>query len=333
MVKKILSLLLVLLLTVGMVVGCSSNQSASNSTGKKAEYPIKSIEVVVPFSAGGGSDLTARTFSQIITEEKLLPVNLTVVNKPGGSAAIGMSYTAAKRGDPYYLMLITPSFLTTPLQGGVGVSYKDFTPIALLGFDEWFIVAKQGGKYETIKELIETAKQNPGTVTIGGASAGSGEHILAARIADTAGVEFNYVPFAGGSDLATAILGGHIDCGILNISEAADFVEAGQLVALVTPGADRFEKFPEVPTLVESGVDVVFAMPRGVVAPGDIPPETIEILGETFKQLSESERWKTEYVDKFLFSLDYKGPEETAKYFEETTAMYEEYLVKLGIIK
>ncbi|MFZ7101571.1 MAG: tripartite tricarboxylate transporter substrate binding protein [Peptococcaceae bacterium] len=334
MLKKVFAVFLIILVSLSLTAGCGQQQPAPapGSDEQKVEYPVKDIEVIVPFSAGGGSDTTARLFSKILVDEEIVPVNINVINKPGGSAAIGMSYTAAKKGDPYYLMLITPSFLTTPLQGGVGVSYQDFTPIALLGFDDYFIVAKTGGDFNSLEDLLEAAQANPGGIRVGGASKGSGDHIVIERLADKAGVKFNYVPFQGGSEIITAILGGHIEAGILNVSETASFIEAGQLAALVTPGEKRIDLFPDVPTLTEKGIDIEAAMPRGVVAPGDIPPEVTEFLGNAFKQVCETEAWQQEYVDKFLFTSNYKNPEETAEYFEETSAVFAEYLIKLGVI-
>lgn len=331
--KGLVILSLIFVGLVSILSGCGGSANTDAKSAKKPAFPTKDIEVVVPFSAGGGSDTTARLFSKIISGEKFLPVNLNVINKPGGSAAVGMNYVAGKKGDPHTLLLITPSYLTTPLQGGVAVNHKNFTPIAILGFDEWFVVVKPDGPFKTIKDLIEAAKKSPGGIRIGGASKGSSEHILVARIADKAGVEFNYVPFAGGSNLTTAVMGGHIEAGILNVSEASSLIEAKQLAALVTPGASRINGFDKVPTLKESGIDIVMAMPRGVVAPGNIPPESAAVLGDAFRKLSQSQQWQKEFVQKFMFTSDFRGPKEADAYLVELNGIYSDYLKKLGIIK
>ena len=324
--KKYIAILLTVLLCFSFISGCSSEKKE-----KAPAYPTKPIEVVVPFTAGGGSSITAQIFAQIINEEKYLPVSMNIVNKPGGNMAVGMSYTAAKRGDPYYIMLFTPSYLITPLQEGVGVNKDDFTPIVVFGSQLSLLCAHPDSQFKSMKEVVEYAKANPGKLTIAGS--GTTHEMYAALVAKEAGFQHTYVPFSGTADAAAAVLGKHVDLGIVNIAESVDFIEAKQLIGVGIASKERVSVLPDVPTYVEQGINFTFGMARGVVAPADIPEEARQILGATFKKLCESERWKTEYLEKYDFTPDPMYLDDAKKYLDETEAVYKETLKQLGLIK
>ena len=111
---------------------------------------------------GGGSDIMARMMQTVIEKEKLCPQPVTVVNRPGGGGAIAFAYVAGKKGDPHFWLTATTSFLTTPLLGKSKYTYKDFTPLTNLAYDDFFVTVKADSPYRTMKDLIEDAKKKPG---------------------------------------------------------------------------------------------------------------------------------------------------------------------------
>ena len=285
---------LVLAVVIVMILMAGYGSSSASA------YPTKDIEVVIPFAPGGGSALTGMIFSQIMTEEKIVPVGMNLTYRPGGSAAVGMAYTAARRGDPYYLMLFTPSIVATPLHGGVGVSIDDFEVICVFG-NEMTVLLTYPGRFDTLAEAEAWGKEHPGELLIGGAASGSSSHAHAIGIADAIGVDHTYVPFSGGGEVMAALMGKQIDLAVMQLNEVASHIEAGLLKPLGVGSAERLELLPDVPSYMEQGYNFTFQMPRGVAAPAGIPEEAKQFLADAFRKLVTSERWKTEFVDKFNF--------------------------------
>jgi len=140
---------------------------------------------------------------------------IIVANRPGGSGAIGLSYVAKQKGNPHYWLNATLSILTTPLKGLSKYTYKDFTPIATLAFDEFFICVRADSPYRNMKELIEAAQKNPGQLKFGGTySAPGADAVVAFLIEKATGAKFNYIPFTSGGRVLMALLGGHVDAGV-----------------------------------------------------------------------------------------------------------------------
>ena len=343
--KKTIALVLSLVMLMTVLVGCGGQTATPTPAPAPAQeadpaepavevpftkFPEKDIEVVCPFAAGGGTALTAVLFSDIIMQKGIAPVNLNVVYKPGGSCAVAMAYTAAKRSDPYYLLLITPAFLTTPLSGDIGVDLDDFSPICIFGIDSNMLVVPADSPFNDFTDVIEYVK-NGGSVTCGGAAAGGANHTFAQLVFSTAGIDYTYVPYSGGSEGVTAALGGHIDMTVSKPTECGSLVESGQLRILGIGNKERLSLYPDAKTFVEQGVDVVEGMFRGVVAPADIPEAEREILIDYFKQLVESDEWQTEFVTKYQFTSDPLYGDDAKAYLEETHARYIDLLKQLGM--
>ena len=165
-IKKILALVLAIMLVTSFVVGCSSTpkeepKKDAPQEAPKSTYPERAIEMVVPFGAGGGSDIMARSMVKVVNDNKWVSQPINVVNKPGGSGSIGYAYTAEKKGNPYYLASVSSSFYTAPLLGNSPVSYKDFTPVAGLAMDTLALFVKEDSEITSVKQIIEKSKATP----------------------------------------------------------------------------------------------------------------------------------------------------------------------------
>lgn len=328
--RKLTTILLAVLILANFLVGCSKGQSEA----KKPAYPTKDIEVVVPFAAGGGSSLTAQIFAQIIDEEDYLPVRMNLNYKPGGSCAVGMSYVAAKKGDPYTILLTMPNQLTTPMMGGVELSQADFTPIAIFGYQVQILAAKPDSKFKTLEDVIKYAKENPGKLTVGVATVAGSQHMVAESFAKKAGIKITSVPHAGSSEAVASLLGGHTDISVIMLNEAISLLEAKQINGLAIGSKERVAGVAAaVPTFIEQGIDFSFGVARGIVAPAGIPEEARQALGVAFKKVAESPRWKTEFVDKFAFTADPKYLDDAKAFYEKEEAIYREILLDLNLLK
>lgn len=321
-----IAMVMVCLFALTTLVACSKPPAAPVST-----YPEKPFEMLVPMSAGGGSDVFIRQLVKVIEDNKLSPQPIVVVNKPGGSGSIGWSYVANdNKGNPYSLSTVSSSFYTGPLSGQSPVSYKDFTHIAALCIDPNLILVSADSKYQTLEELIEDAKANPGTISAGGSSGLSVDAIIFYALEKAAGVDMNYVPFGGGGELMVAVLGGHTTWGVLGPGEAEAQLEAGKMRALGVATEKRLGgKLSDIPTLKELGYDVVLSQTRGIVAPAGISDEEVKFLENMFLKAAQTPEWKKFVADNYMEEVIMDSAEFT-KVSEEINSMFSEYLDLIG---
>jgi putative tricarboxylic transport membrane protein len=305
---------------------------AAGSVFGASSFPEKPITVVVAYSAGGGSDIFARTMASAVEKDKLLPKPLIIENKPGGSGGIGYGYVAGKKKDPYFMVTVTPSFLTTPLISDTLFKPKDFTPIANFAFDEFTLIVNAGSKYKSVKEVIADAKANPKKITMGGTALGGADSIAYYLIEKAAGVQFNYIVFNGGGEVNAALLGGHIDMALSNPGESLELYKAGKIRMLGVFAEKRLAGVPDIPTLKEQGVNVVYVQNRGIVAPADIPAETRKVLEQAFFKYTQTETFKKYCKDNMLTEAWMDGAA-FGKFLEEWNGKYAVILKDMGLIK
>lgn len=318
-----LSVLLFVALFIAMGVGTAMGAS---------KFPEKPVTIIVHASAGGGSDIFARTMASAVEKNKLLPKPLVVENKPGGSGAIAFAYVAGKKKDPYFMLTAVTSFLTTPLMGKAPVSLKDFTPIANFAFDEYMLMVNPKSKYKSVKEIIADAKANPKKITVGGTQLGSSDSICAYLVEKAAGVQFNYVVFNGGGEVNAALLGGHIDIAVSNPGEALELFKAGKVKLLGVYSDKRLAGAPDVPTMKEQGVNVTYVQNRGLVAPADIPADARNVLVETCAKYMKTDVFKKYLADNML-SDAWMDSETFQKWLEKENERYAMVLKDMGLIK
>ena len=301
------------------------------AAAQASAYPERPIELTVPFAAGGGSDLMARMIATIVQREKLLSQPVVVVNRPGGNGVLGYQHVGQRAGDPYVLSAATPSFLIQPLLGRMNLTYRDFTLIAGLVLDEFVLLVRADAPYRGVEDLVAAARRAPKAVTIGGSSAPSTDSMIAHLVERATGVQFNYVPFRGGGEVVTNLLGGHIGVASANPGEALDLLEAKRVRALAVASERRLVSLPDVPTLREGGVDVVVTQWRGVVAPRGLPAEAREELVSAFKRLAESPAW-AQFVRTNTLTPFYLGPEAFARHLDAEVERTARILREMGLL-
>lgn len=319
-------LLLPLILVVGFLFLFSHVSHAQ-------EVLTKPVEFVCHASAGGGSDIMARMMQSIIEQEKITTQTITVVNRPGGGGAIAFAYVAGKKGDPHYWLTATTSFLTTPLLGKSKYDYKDFTPLANLAFDDFFIAVRADSPYKSMKDVIEASKKKPGELKTGGTYAPGTDAITSYLIEKAAGVKFNYIPYKSGGETMIALLGGHLDMTFPNPAEALAQVEAKKIRLLGVTSPKRLAQAPDVPTLKEQGIDVVYQQFRTIAAPKGLPKEALKYYEDLFKKLAYSKTWKEKYIKENMLTWDYKNSQETYELWVRENERYAKIMKEMGIRK
>lgn len=323
-----MAMVMACLFALTTVVGCSGKADAPQA---QANYPEKPFEMIVPMGAGGGSDVFIRTLTKVIADNKLSPKPIVVVNKPGGSGSIGWSYVANDhKGDPYELSTVSSSFYTGPLSGQSPVSYKDFTHIIALCVDPNLLLVSADSKYQTLAELLADAKANPEKISAAGSSGLSVDAITFYSLQEKSDTKMKYVPFGGGGEVMTAIMGQHTTFGFLGPSEAAAQIEAGKLRALAVTTEKRVSgELKDVPTLKESGFDIVMAQTRGIVAPSGLSAENVKYLEDMFAKAAATPEWKKFVADNFMEETIMMS-EEFTKESETMSTMFEKYLGVVG---
>jgi putative tricarboxylic transport membrane protein len=292
------------------------------------DYPgDRDVTLVVQSSAGGGSDIFARTIATQLSELGLTERQLLIENRPGGSGTVAYAYTAGQAGNPYILQTIASSFFTTPLLGESPVGPDDFTPVAAIAVDPYVLAVDADSEHQTLEDLIAA-----GSITAGTTGVVNDQTILAALLSEASGLEIRSVPFDGSGEVMSAVLGGHIDAIFGNPSEILQQINGGELRALAVSIPERLASLPDVPSFTELGYDISHSQVRAIVMPGDVPEEALQYWQNAFEQLATSDLWREEYLERYNLEQAYVAGEELDVMFDELSASFETQMRAAGLI-
>jgi tripartite-type tricarboxylate transporter receptor subunit TctC len=260
-------------------LGASAGAAAMTATGVRpaqAAFPERGMLVIVPYAAGGGSDVSARLLARDL--EPILGKPVTVENRAGGGGWIGWGSLAASKPDGYTIGYINvPNIFAGYLDRSQGGARKEnlesFTPLINHVTDPNMWSVKPDSKFQTVKDVIEEAKKRPGTITLNGGGHGTDDHIAALGIGANNGTSFQMVHFRGTPDGKMQVLGGNIEVYACNVSEAAEDVKSGVIRPLAVMSAERSKFIPNVPTFREQGFNEVWSTSRGIAAPAGLPAD------------------------------------------------------------
>lgn len=239
-----------------------------------AAYPDRPIKLVVPWAAGGDTDSIYRVFVPLM--QKHLGGTIVVANVGGASGTKGAKEVKGSPADGYTIFAMHDSIHSTYYTGVADVAYTDFQPICLVSSTPSIVTASPKTPWNDLNAMIAAAKSNPNQITVG-ATLGSTSHFFPALVEKAAGVKFRYVPYEGTAQRMNALLGGHIDLAESNLTQKGK-VDAGQMKFLAIASDSRSADAPSVPTLKELGIDVTYAVNRGLVAPKDTPADVMAKL-------------------------------------------------------
>jgi len=306
MVKRIFSILFVFSLIIVMPIHA-------------AEFPTKEVQIIIPWAAGGATDLIFRALAA--TTGKYLGKAVVVVNRPGGAGAVGYTEAAQAKPDGYTLVSAITPLTILPHQVKTAFTYKSFEPVINVVDDPSMFLVRSDAPWKSLKEFLDYAKKNPDMITVGNSGAGGGVHLVALAFERAAGVKFNHIPFAGGGPSVTALLGGHVNAVSVSPPEGIEHVKAGKLKIIALFSEKRFEMFPDVPTVKEQGVDFAMGMWRGLVAPKSTPADVIKKLHDAFKQGMNDPVFKKNAKD-MAVNLSYLGQEAFGKLMAHDDEFY-----------
>ena len=300
----------------------------------QAKYPQRPVEVVVPYAPGGGTDNLMRMITGIIDEHKWSPVPLTVNNRAGGSGAVGYNYLINKKGDSNVVAGATPMVVSGKIEGRLPGDHRDaMTMLMIVAIDELMLSVRSDSPYKTIDDFVKAARAKPGGLTVGGTATFTEDHIFTHLFEQAAKLKLKYVPFNSGGEVTTALMGGHIDAGVMNPNEIVAQIEAGKARNLAVAAKKRLTDAPDVPTFAERGYDFYWEQMRGVVGPANMSPEAVKWWQDTLRKVTGTDKWKKDYIKRNLLTPTQWTGEEANKYLDGLREKYGRALNELGAIK
>jgi len=262
-----------------------------------ADYPNRSIDLVVPFDPGGSVDTTSRIIAE--TANTLLKGNakISVVNRSGGGGVVGQTSVAKAKPDGYTVLAMTSSVVTNPQMKGASYSIGDFEPIALYNLDPEVIAVPGDSPFKTAQEFLAAAKQKKLNIVVSGV--GTSHHMSGLAIERVTDVKFNYIPTKGFGSQVQAVVGGHADGVLWPLGEAAGQLGNNGVRMLAIASEERSDRFPDVPTFKEVGIDIpIWATFRGWAVPKGTPKDIVANLSTLMKRVYETPA----YVEKMKAS-------------------------------
>ena len=316
-----------------VTAGCGATaKQAEPGAGSGAGQPLTGIRFMVPNTAGGGYDTTARAAAKVMDETDVTK-NVEVFNLAGAGGTVGLSRTVSEKGNGQLMMMMGLGVVGAQYTNKSEAKLDQTTPIAKLIEESGAIVVPKNSPYQSINDLVAAWKADPKAMAVGGGSSPGGpDHLLPMQLAQAVGIdpkEVNFISYDGGGDLLPALLGGKIAFGASGFGEFLDQVEAGEVRVLAISGAERVDAI-DAPTLKESGIDLVFTNWRGVVAPPEISDADKAALVDAVTTMHASPEWKAVlakngWTDAFL------PADQFAPFLTEQTTAVQTTLSKLGL--
>ena len=314
--RKLCVLALISLLTLALLAGCGTSSG-------ETDYPKENISIIVPYDAGGATDLLARLIAQKMDDA--LDVSVVVENKSGGTGAVGCNYGSSAEGDGYTVTMFTTEASTAHLLGIADYSYEDFTPVALVAVGPSSLAVPADSPFDTLEEFVDSAKEHPGELQIASMAPGGIWRIACDKFISEAGLDVTVVPYDGGGTAIPAVLGNQVDAVSVGFSEVLSYVKNGDLKLLAAGGSEAPSAYPEAKTFADYGYDVSVSAYWAFGVPKDTPEEIVDALEAILDEAINNDE-----VDQFLieqgFSKNYLVKDDFAQWLEDTDTVFKEVL-------
>ena len=272
------------------------------SMAAQAWEPTKTIEFIVPAGTGGGADQMARLIQSIVAKHNLMKQPMVVMNKGGGAGAEGFLDVKGAKGDPHKIVITLSNLFTTPLATGVPFSWKDLTPVRIMALDQFVLWVNAEAPFKSANDYIAAVKSGGNNkYKMGGTGSKQEDQIITVALEKVAGAKFTYVPFKGGGEVATQLVGKHIDSTVNNPIEAVAQWRAGNLRPLCVfdeqrmPYKEKITKdmsWNDIPTCKESGVPTDYVMLRGIFMPGGVAADQVKFYVDLLEKVRQTPEWK-----------------------------------------
>ena len=297
---------------------------------RAVDLPCRTVRMIVPWAPGGDTDLVFRPIVDAVNA--LNPdAKLQIVNIGGQSGNRGAKEARTAKPDGCTLVALHESQITTYLAGQVDFTWDAFQPVALLTYTPSVLAANAKAPYSDMPELIAYAKKHPGEVKVG-VTTGSTSQFLNLIIEDLTGTTFKYVPYEGTRERLTALLSNNVDVGEVNILTAKEYIKEGSMKALGIATEKRDPLMPELKTMREQGIDVVYGLNRGVVLPRGAKPEIVAYYEDLFRRAMQNPN-VTKVLDEHGTWNVFNGAKGYEEFLKKSYEESERVAVKIGMYK
>ncbi len=301
----------------------------------QGKYPNRPIEMVVPFAPGGSTDIITRCYIDDLSKE--LKVTINAVNRGGSAGLLGSTYVSRAKKDGYTLLQASQSSnVMAPLVSSDAIDFdpiKDFIPLARFAAVPSVVTVRSDSPFKTLGELIEYVRKNPGKLKNASAGIGSASHFNLEILCAHTKIKIPSIPFKSGGEAMVAVLGGHVDMTCNTLASLGAQIKAGKLRALAITSLNRDPDFPDIPTTTELGHPYVnFVGWQGVFAPAGVPKQVVDVLVPALDKVFH----KPEVTQRAInagFELQYLGPEEFRKFFQEEILLVEKIAKDANLIR
>lgn len=296
--------------------------------------PEKAVEVVVSSAPGGSNDRIARIIQKIVQEQKLLPVPVSVLNKPGGNQTISRAYINQNPGDAHYLDIGNPTLISNQVSGRQ--QYADFTPIALMVNEFAAFTVRADSPFKNAQDLVAQLRKDPESVAVGISNRGGTNHLTLSLLAKAAGIDarrLKVVVFKTNAEGLTAMLGGHIQMVSSAVGTAVGQMRDGKARIISVSAPQRMGgDLAQVPTLREQGYDVSLSNWRAIIGPKGLSAAQISYWEEVLSKVVATDEWKA-VLDKQFWDGNFLRSREFAKYMDHEYAQTKSLMTELGLAK
>ncbi len=313
-----------------LVLSAAALAVSGTMAASAAEIPCDTARLIVPWKAGGGTHVIFSIFENTIQQLDVTP-KIKVITIPGQGGNKGAKEAAKAKPDGCTLFAIHQSAVTSFLNGRIDFQYDGFETVANLTSTPDIVGAAAETPYKNFEEFAAYARANPGEIKVG-ATFGSTSQFIWLMMADKMGIEFSYVPYDGTRERMTALLSGAINMGVLNVASGRKYMEGGELQGFAIAAKERSKFLPDMPTLKEMGVDMTFALDRGIVAPKGTPRDVIDQWSAIFKQAAEDADLLAQ-MDAKGTGVAYQNPDEYRAWADRLYADFETVAIKIGMYK
>ncbi len=307
----------------------------------QAWEPTKTVEFIVPAGTGGGADQMARLMQGIIQKHNLMKQPIVVINKSGGAGAEGFLDVKGAKGEPHKIIITLSNLFTTPLATGVPFNWRDLTPVQMLALDQFVLWVNAESPYKTAKAYVDAAKQaGPGKFKMAGTGSRQEDQIITVALEKQTGTKFTYVPFKGGGDVATQLVGKHVDSTVNNPIEAVAQWRGGKLRPLCVFDDKRLVykakitdtmAWSDIPTCKEAGVDMSYLMLRGIFMPGGVTDAQRDYYIGLFDKIRATPEWK-EFMERGAFNQTALSGKEYSDWVAKNEQLHRELMKEAGFL-
>jgi tripartite-type tricarboxylate transporter receptor subunit TctC len=319
MQRRILGRTAITIAVLALLAACGGRERAD------AGFPSESIRLLVPYAAGGPTDLTARAYGEFLERDLGQPV--IVENKPGGSGAIATQELVSAEPDGHTLALITAgTVVLTPLANDVGYTASDVIPVGVMSEVPSLLAVGSGSPHRDIAALVAAARARPGAVSVAVPGASTPQGIELQRLRDEHGVEFAVVPFNGNAEMTTALLGGNVDAVLINASQdVVENIDAGRFRPLAVSTEQRLNWLSDIPTLVDFAGLTLSGSTFGLAGPAGLPAPVATRLEDALRRAHADPDVVAKVGERYT-GTDFVGAADLRAVLDRTRAVYEPIL-------